>query len=438
MTYPTQDTNLGPPRMPITQRRGTIKAGFIWRIVRLLTSPAAALITVFPTIGFYTMLMVASIWFPESSLPAVLIRGGSLMVLFLAFYFARKNRRFPMISLLPASLFLILYTSRILENMFLSNLIFPPDNRTALLVYFLSCLLPAYLLVSIPRDIRDIDFTTLMSVFAILYVVGLYFNWDALSETSEFRATLERINPVALAYLASSFLLFYFLNFGRSKRLMVEALVTFPLLLVVVAITRSRGMLVASGLSLFIYFLVSRGRYRLHVLIGAIFVALIGYHYSDSDYTNYLIDTINRIDIFSDEERIALYNGSFDQIYDYPLFGRYILELKSNFYPHNIYLEAVMAVGIIGAIPFFIHTAIASTAAIRLIRNKRNSVTGAFIALLFFRDAIGAAAAGSLWGNAGFWISSFMVIALQNVQARSRRRRPGPINLSRLTQAVRS
>ncbi len=393
-------------------------------ILRLLISPAAAFIVLFPTIGFYTLFMAVSILSPDSSLGAVILRFGSLMILVLAFALTGRGARLPAAALLPATLFLVLYFARMLENMFISGLVIPPDNNNVLLVFLLSAILPSYLLAAMARQIRDADMTRLMSFFVMIYLFGLYFNWTALSDTSEQRATLERVNSVALAYLSSSFLLFYFVKFGSSKIVTIGALLVSPILLVVVSIARSRGMMASSGAALLIYFLLSRGSRRMVLLVCIALAVAVAFYYSDSDYVQYFLDTLGRVNSVDDKERLDLYQGSWAQIQDYPLFGRYILEMGSGFYPHNVYVEAVMAVGVIGAIPFALHIIIASYSAFGLIRNRHESAVGAFVALLFFRDAIGAAAAGSLYANAGLWISSFLVIALRQAQpARIRRRR---------------
>jgi hypothetical protein len=71
-----------------------------------------------------------------------------------------------------------------------------------------------------------------------------------------------------------------------------------------------------------------------------------------------------------------------------------------------------MATGLVGATPFFAHLLFAIRASVGLIRQRDASPTRTLVALLFIRDAIGAAGSGGLWGVSGFWITSFMVIAM--------------------------
>ena len=110
--------------------------------------------------------------------------------------------------------------------------------------------------------------------------------------------------------------------------------------------------------------------------------------------------------------RVLSFQGAYEQFLDHPLFGRYVNEHLTYYYPHNIYLESFMAVGLLGSAPFFLHVFLALRSALLVLRLKYVSWVWTFISILFMREAMGSAASGSLWGNTGFWMTSFLVIAI--------------------------
>ena len=128
-----------------------------------------------------------------------------------------------------------------------------------------------------------------------------------------------------------------------------------------------------------------------------------------------MTNLVDRTDVVLDESTALHYlaiEGAWQQFFENPLFGRYLIELNTQFYPHNIYLEALMSVGFIGALPFYWHLGLSVRAAAGLIR-MRNQITAVkVLCFLFFGNCIAAGISGSIWGAPGFWILSFALIAL--------------------------
>jgi hypothetical protein len=399
-------------RFPTRRRRG----GLVAATFRLFTSPAAAFLISFPTIGYYTLATYVNAFDPEGSFGAIVVRAFSCALLVFAWLLVPATVRRGFRSLLiPATAFICIYSWRLLENILFQGMEIMPGNTLVLLTFFVSSIIPAFMLASTERAIHDEDMVKLLSIFAVLFIIGMTLNTEALMTTAERRMTLDKINPISLAYVASSLMLFYLLAFARSKRLKIEALAIVPILLLVVSLARSRGMMISTGLTLLIYVLMLRGTRRISVLSGlAAAVAAIGF-YANPEYVGHAVEALKRIDINTDmstADRVLLFQGAWSQFLANPFIGRYAVELQFNFYPHNIYLESLMSVGLIGTVPFIIHLGMALRASVGLIRERTNSFTRVFMALLFIRDAIGAAASGAIWGVPGFWISSFLVIAM--------------------------
>lgn len=237
-------------------RRKSIAA----RLWRVLTSPSAAFLLLYPTIGYYTLATYSNLFFAEDdSTGGILIRAGSLVVLLIAYFrIVPGNRRGINPYLLPAAVFVLIYCYCLFDNMVLLGLDIPPGNTTIFALFLLSGLLPAYLLAGSEREIRDEAVIPLLSLLAVLFLIGMALNWDALTETADRRLFLSKINAISMAYTATSFVLFYMLVFTRSPRLFTEAVFFVPCLLIIVSLARSRGMLISTGLTILVYMQIGR------------------------------------------------------------------------------------------------------------------------------------------------------------------------------------
>lgn len=381
-----------------------------------LFSASMAFVLLFPTVGYYTLATYANFIIPDGSIGGVAIRVLSTIVLCIAY--ARFSSRmvrpvFP--ALTWASLFLFIYSCRLLQNVFIDDIYSDQRATLVLSIFFLSSLIPAYLLATMERGMSDREMAWVTSAFSFAFVVGIIINRDALAMTSESRMALDKVNPIALAYVSSSFILFYFLRFTKSKWAMAESLCIVPILLVVVSLSRSRGMLISTAITLLFYVLVVKGTRRIWTIAGLATAAVMVLTFLSPEYQSIVVKALSRINVDSDLStagRAAAFQGAWDQFLENPFFGRYVVERLTGFYPHNIYIEALMSVGLVGAVPFTIHVVMAFRSAIGLIRNSEGSFAGVFVSLLFVRDAVGAAASGGIWSVSGFWISSFLVVVM--------------------------
>lgn len=426
-----QSTRFASRRAPVgADKRASSSA---WSLV---TSPSAAFILAVPTLGYYTLAAYVNVVAPDGSAGSILIRSVGLAVLLLAWLGLRRGESRSLgYLLLPAGIFFVFYVWRLAENILYLDMVVPPGNAIVLLTFCVASVLPAYVLARSERGIRDEDMAALLSLLAALFVIGMALNWDALAASSERRMALDKINPISLAYVASSLMLFYLVAFGRSKRARIEALLIVPILLVIMALARSRGMVISTGFTLVVYVLALQGPRRIRaVLLLAVAALAIGFC-ADPAYVGSVVEALSRMNVHTDmstASRAMSFRGAWDQFLENPLFGRYAVELQSNYYPHNIYLESLMSVGLVGTVPFAIHFAIASRATWGLLREREASLSRVFVALLFIRDAVGAGASGALWGVPGFWISSFLVIAMWYGRQhdlrllRARRHKPAP------------
>ena len=145
-------------------------------------------------------------------------------------------------------------------------------------------------------------------------------------------------------------------NLKGYQRLLVFAAIGLGALLTIYA--NSRGPLVSLLLA---FGLMLLARFRRRTTWPIVLVLLLATAAGSGEIadilfsSNGIIDRFNAISTGNDLSsayRLIAYNGAWNQFVDNPLFGNAIEEQITNFYPHNVVLEALMATGLIGGIPF--------------------------------------------------------------------------------------
>ena len=379
-----------------------------------LRSPGSAM--AMALLGYYSLAGFSNVLAGDSNVGGILIRLLSLVTVVAAFAGLSDNtRRLGGLIYLPAGLFFLAYFFRMVENIFFLGIRTPGSVEMMFAVFLLSSIFTSFILARVAHEIREYDFTLTVTILNFLFLVGMALNRELLLQSVNQRMMLEKINPISMAHLAASFLIFHFLFFRKSKSLLVWAVVTTPLLLLVIVYARSRGPILAPIVSLALYALLLKGTRRIWMGLGLTALALGVLWLADGgEYLNIVTRMFERTDIETDESTQVHYLGAigaWNQFLDDIFFGRYIIETVTGYYPHNLFLEALMSVGLIGSLPLAIHLGLATRATIGIIRSHR-SVVSTFIAVIFIRDSIAAFLAGAVWGSQEFWIGSFVVIAL--------------------------
>lgn len=163
----------------------------------------------------------------------------------------------------------------------------------------------------------------------------------------------EVISPLALAYSGAFTLVlcFYNLIFDKSRsmsRLVIYLAIALSLLLFFLGATR--GALVAVLLSVLaiLYFGdIKRRLISIFIFILSIPFIYIGLELTGSGLFKRTASSVNEGDISGRE---TLWSSAYDEFLNYPLFGGRIE--VSGIYPHNIFLEILMAMGLIGLLLF--------------------------------------------------------------------------------------
>jgi hypothetical protein len=125
-------------------------------------------------------------------------------------------------------------------------------------------------------------------------------------------------------------------------------------------------------------------------------------------------------------DRIVILSDSFHQIAGSPIVGSAFVELNSGYYPHNIFVEAGLALGIPGAILLLLLMGCGSWRAWKGLKTKEP-----LLGLLFFQGLIGASISGALFGATLLWVTFAMLprstgaVALKGARRQTLRQAPG-------------
>ncbi|WP_306118173.1 MULTISPECIES: O-antigen ligase family protein [unclassified Roseitalea] len=379
--------------------------------------PASAYVTavcVIALFGYGTIAPLAARLIDEGAGLSTLYRAGVLVLVLSSVALIATRLRRPLVwALMPMSAFMLLFGLRAAENAFVRDLpvYVGPDVLFGFL--FGSALLPAIAMAVNADRLDDGAFARAMSALLVVFLIGLAFNLEALARSSETRLALGKVNPIALSALALDYLLFLMVFADRSRLVRVLSLLAVPILVLVIAYAKSRGPLIATVLALIVLFASGR-----RPLIGGAVAILAGLGVFAA-----LAMALLRLDLFagtlarmrldggSAQIRLEQWRAAWTQFLDHPLFGDRIYETAFGFYPHNLFLESLIALGLAGTAILMIALIIAGRAAWTVLRDPAAPRFAVFTALVLVKALGQSMVSGGIWGHTVLWIAMAMTIA---------------------------
>jgi O-antigen ligase len=183
--------------------------------------------------------------------------------------------------------------------------------------------------------------------------------------------------------------------------------------------TVSRGPILAGLLAVVILAFVKRRRQRLGpgalllraglLAAGIAGIAAAVLYLEDTG----VIDILARLtDTFQDvasQERAQMIRGAWTQFTDNPLFGSAFVELRFMENPHNIVLESMMALGVVGLGLLLVSMAASLAAAGDVIRAVPRH---AWVGLIYLQYVVNGMLSGSLFTDGQFWFFGLASLAL--------------------------
>lgn len=356
---------------------------------------------------------------------------GSIFYRFLVVFFSLlvillQIKKLPKLKLNALTLFFILYSVRIVYDLSLKGITTSYIETSKIyLFYFGGIILPAiaisFMNINFNKLNQLIFHISLIQCFFVAYGLYLLYGFDILSLLSDrYLFTSSEINdgngsplnPILVSRSGATLFALLFVNilFNKVKLKSIVSLISFILSFSLILLGGSRGPLIACVLilifSLFYYYKESINK---NIIYGFLIFLLMyfGINYLINNYSE-SIGLVTRINdsllnssgfTFGREEH---FKSAFNQFLNNPIIGDKIFDNHSNFYPHNLFLEAFMALGLFGGslfLLFIFHKLI-------YFSEKKSFIN---LYILFSMFTLFSCTSGAIWNSIEFWIIAFVV-----------------------------
>lgn len=327
----------------------------------------------------------------------------------------------------PVRLTLILWVM-LVARMFYDTLVNPLPGEFGmpaeqiLLLSLGACFLPALVFLETPSTAtldlarRSIEIVGMVTMLLILYL-GLRGVFDGRVLRRLATAVL---NPISVGHLGVSVFIVALCGLAGSGFLakVFRWLLILTSVVVIVA-SASRGPILAALMVAVVYSFVRRRRrslalgallFRLALLAAVIAAVVLAINYlEEQGYISLMERFSETLEDVAAQERIAMAIGAWAQFTDHPLFGSAFVELRYYTYPHNIFLESLMATGVVGAGLLLAYLGATILASMRLILA---SPSVAWIGFIVLQYVVHGMVSGSLYLDGAFWAYGFGALAV--------------------------
>jgi hypothetical protein len=310
--------------------------------------------------------------------------------------------------------FWAIYSVRILSDTILAPVPLGIGRDRFLINIYLICAVPAIALCAQHTYATFRAILTWALLTGVAGAVGaLYLGSWRSPDTVEDRLGTAILNPISLGHLGISITIlsvYYILTRPHvAKRFLATAACLFGL--VVASMATSNGPLVSFAVVLVVVVIARVGRRASmkYVVTTAVLVCiLVSACLYVENHTRF--KPISRLEVLISYDkmrdthttvgiRFQMYKGAIAQFLSSPLLGDCLVERTSLSYPHNVVLEAFMALGVFGGILLCLLLAQGTKQALRIVRGRRPY---AYVGALFIQTVIGNMFSGGLT-DPGFW-----------------------------------
>jgi O-antigen ligase len=318
--------------------------------------------------------------------------------------------------LVGIGLFWLLYALRLIEATFLSDVELRQADSFYWIWAVLACAVPMFGLAMRPTRREDLEgvFPWVLVLFAIAAFLAVF---GAPNEDS--RLALTNLNPISVGHLGvtvfilAAWTLIYRgpTTAARSAAIVLAGGVGYCLMVA----ANSRGPMVALVAVLIFMLVLSRRRQALAVAL--VLVAAVVAFAPVALLLDHAFGFTTFVRTFAPQEimggvtsgRDVLYKDALEGIMAHPLTG-FAIELPAyRIYPHNIVLEAFMAVGVVGGALFLV--TVTGLVIKGVVWFRRYPAQG-WIVLLFLQAVIGAQFSVALFMSTAFWLCFGAMISL--------------------------
>jgi hypothetical protein len=312
---------------------------------------------------------------------------------------------FPM----ALTLFLIAY----LVRLYVDNFVFAIYRADLAILFYVGGVLPPVLAVFFAgrtldeRQLIRTTFAGALVAAALLLMIGLLGLESEIVNSLEQtagRLSLETVNAISIGHIGGTLLICCVVAWYYPGRPVPRLLVAAAAAIAVATMLQagSRGPFVAVGVCVIVYSVVAR---RWGVVLATLAaVAVVSLRSSPDSLV--ILDRFSTVGWdASVSERLLAQDYAIADFVDHPFVGNAYIELATLDYPHNLFLDTAMALGLAGLIPLLIFAFQGARAVVARLRQGQ-----LLVALLVVQFFMAAQFSGSIWGHSNLLTMTGLIL----------------------------
>jgi hypothetical protein len=283
-----------------------------------------------------------------------------------------------------------------------------PGAPEAILFFVVTVVIPCVALWKCARQIDHAAVARLMFYFgAAICLVAFLMHTFGIGQSRSLteatgRLSFEALNPISIGHAAVTTLIAALsltqprLRWGDLPLMFAGVVVA----LAVSGLAAARGPVLGMAAAAMVYAVATRRWRWIMALALASSVLLMD---PETTLWQRFVDVE---DDASSVERLLLQGSAVSAFLSSPVWGSAFVEPVEFTYPHNLFIETGMALGVLGLLLLFALLAKSFRAAFRLAADRK-----LLLPMLFAQYFVGAQLSGAIWGNCAFWAVTTLLVA---------------------------
>ena len=287
------------------------------------------------------------------------------------------------------------------------------------------CAIPMAAMLSFPseRTLRSAWFYSITAcVLAVLGVIAIVLNQGLVGIWAE-RLSTDVLNPISLGHVGASLCILAMATPARNLPRSRQGATAFSLLRltlfaaggIVIIVTGSRGPLFALFLAICFFTLFRptathepRTTAKVTLTLGMVAASCLVIFFVQENLALLSMDRFFSFMDSSNQHRMRLISQALAQFAESPFVGDAMVVRTERDYPHNVLIEALMALGIGGFLVILGIILFTINAAVRILRHRPEA---SWLALIAIQHMSGAMFSRSLYSNDSFWVFTAAAVA---------------------------
>lgn len=354
-------------------------------------------------IGYPAAGLVASAFDWDSQAASIPLR---VAVLLLSAWIIATSRCRPALSrALLLGAFAAVYFGRLVWDAAVASV---PGAPEAILFFVVTVFVPCIALWSCARQIDHAAVARLMFNFgAVICLVAFLMHTSGIGQSRSLtdvtgRLSFEALNPISIGHAAVTTLIAALsltqprLRWGDLPLIFAGVVVA----LTVSGLAAARGPVLGLAAAAMVYAVATR---RWRWIVALTLASLVLLMDPETALWQRFIDVEGDA---SSVERLLLQGSAISAFLSSPVWGSAFVEPLEFTYPHNLFIETAMALGVLGLSLLFVLLAKSARAAAHLAAERR-----LLLPMLFAQYFVGAQLSGAIWGNSALWAVTTLLVA---------------------------